>query len=148
MSRQRHRGHIVLQSARRIVYGTTDGTAPCMNAVTAHELPCRIRYVVKALRHDGAQAVLLRDRMAALPGIVAVEASPLTGSLTIAHDGRPATRERIAACLAQAGCAVQAAPRPGAAQAGSGEAGLHLLLRIAAQTLAEHALRATLIAVI
>lgn len=119
-----------------------------MNAVTVHELPCRIRYVVKALRYDGTQATLLRDRMAALPGIVAVATSALTGSLTIAHDGRSGTREHIAACLTQAGYVVQAASCPRVAHPGMREAGLHLLLRVAAQTLAEHAVRATLVAVI
>ena len=119
-----------------------------MNAVTVHELPCRIRYMVKALRHDDAKTTLLRDRMAALPGVVAVDASLLTGSLTIVHDGRSGTRDHIATCLTQAGYVVQAAPCPRVAHPGAREAGLHLLLRVAAQTLAEHAVRATLVAVI
>lgn len=118
-----------------------------MNAVTVHELPFRVRYVVDALRHDETRAVLLRARIAALPGIAAVEASALTGSLTIAHDGRSGTRAQIAASLAEAGYAVQAAIRPRAMHRGTGGAGRHLL-HIAAQTLVEHAVRATLVAVI
>ena len=117
-----------------------------MNAVTVHELPHRIRYVVEALRHDETRAVLLRARIAALPGVAAVGASALTGSLTIAHDGRSGTRAHIAASLAQAGYAVQAAIRP-RAHPGTGGAGRRLL-HVAAQTLVEHAVRATLVAVI
>lgn len=121
-----------------------------MTAVLAHEVPCRVRFRVHGLKHDTRCAEWLRDRIATVPGVAEACANPLTGSLTIAHDGQAATRERIAAALEACGYpilsdapAARAAVHPGAVQAE-----VHPLLRILAETLLEKLLHSALAAVV
>lgn len=68
-----------------------------MTAVLLHELPGRLRVSLGCLRHDSRRAAALRDRLARLPGVISVSASPLTGSVLVRHDGHPATRQGIVA---------------------------------------------------
>ncbi len=105
-----------------------------------------MRFVVEALRHDRGLAALLRERVAMLPGIATVEASQVTGSLTVLHDGVSGTRDRIAASLAGFGHPLQAwTPPP---TAGAGHRNKNMLARALAEVLVEHVVRAALVAMI
>ncbi len=122
-----------------------------MTAVLAHELPCRIRFRVECLKHDRRRAERLRDRIAALPGVVAADASPLTGSLIVNHDGQVATRKQITAALEVCGHSVRAEAgtlAPAATRTGDAQPRVHPLFRILAETLLERLLQTALAAVI
>ncbi len=122
-----------------------------MTAVLAHELPCRIRFRVPGLEHDRQRAERLRDHVAAVPGVTAASASPLTGSLIIVHDGQAATRTRIKAALEACGHLVLPEARalaPVAARVEDERAQVHPLLRILAETLLKRLLHTALAAVI
>ena len=111
-----------------------------MTAVLVHEVPCRLRCRVQGLKHNSWRAERLRDRIAAVPGIVAASASPLTGSLIITHDGRVATRERIATALEAHGHPVLPAAfalAPAVTHFEGARARAYPLLRIVADTLLE-----------
>ncbi len=101
--------------------------------------------------HDSQRAERLRDRIAAVPGVAAASASPLTGSLIVAHDGRAATRTRITAALEACGHSVlpeARSPAPAAAHRGGTQARVHPLLRILAETLLERLLQTAFAGVI
>ena len=114
-----------------------------MTAVLVHEVPSRLRFRVQGLKHDSRRAERLRDRIAAVPGVVAASANPLTGSLIITHDGRVATRERIATALDAQGHSVPPAASalaPAATHLERAQARTHPLLRVVADTFLEHLL--------
>jgi copper chaperone CopZ len=121
-----------------------------MTAILVHEVPCRLRLRVHGLKHDRRRAALLRGRVAAVPGVAEADASPLTGSLIVVHDGQAATRERIAAALQACGHPVlpSAPAAPAAVHRGAAHAGVHPLLRIAAEALLERLMQAALAAVV
>ena len=78
-----------------------------------------------------------------MPGVVAASASPLTGSLIITHDGRVATRERIATALQAHGHSVLPAAfavAPAITRIERAQERTHPLLRILADTLLERLL--------
>ena len=122
-----------------------------MTAVLVHEVPRRLRFRVQYLKHDSRRAEWLRDRIAAVLGVVGVSANPLTGSLIITHDGRTATRERITTALEACGHSILTnapAPPPALVHLGNAPAGAHPLLRIVAETLLEWLLHTALAAVV
>jgi hypothetical protein len=121
-----------------------------MTAILVHELPCRLRFRVQCLKHDNQRAERLCGRIAAVPGVVAASASPLTGSVVVTHDGHTATRERIVRTLGDHGYPVvpglPTAALSGAAAAARME--VHPLLRIVTETLLEQLLHTALAAMV
>jgi hypothetical protein len=88
--------------------------APC--AVLAHALPGRLRLRLPALRGDGAGMAALAAALGAVPGVLAIAAAPLTGSLLLRHTG-PAEAVLAAAGLAGLLRVVPAAAAPASASA-------------------------------
>lgn len=115
-----------------------------MTAVLVHEVPCRLRLRVQGIKHDARRARLLRDSVAAVPGVAEAHANPLTGSLIVVHDGQAATRARVAAALGACGHPVLPGTPPahGAALYGTAPAEMHPLLRIAAEAMVERLVQA------
>jgi hypothetical protein len=52
---------------------------------TAHSMPGRVRFVVPSLVGDEQRGTALREKVESLPGIRAVEVSPVTGSVLISY---------------------------------------------------------------
>lgn len=121
-----------------------------MIAIIAHEVPLRLRFRVQRLKHDGRHAERLSGCIAAVPGVARACASPLTGSLTVTHDGEAATRELIIKALEACGHrALPAAAVPAAAIRFSGAATVgYPLLRILAEALVERLLHTAIAAVV
>ena len=65
----------------------------------AHEVPRRIRLEAAALKGDAAACAAAEACLAELPGLRSARANPLTGSLTVAHDGSAATRKAVMRAL-------------------------------------------------
>jgi len=59
----------------------------------AHEVRGRVRLEAATLRGDPAACAAAEACLSALPGIRSVRANPLTGSLTVVHDGSGASRK-------------------------------------------------------
>ena len=110
-----------------------------MSATLAHELPGRLRFSLPSLRRDTVRATALRDRLAALPGVTAASANPLTGSVLVLHDGGAVTRERIIAAIEPAGYRPNPnhPVRPAGVSLGLQVAIAHPLTRIVAEKLLE-----------
>jgi hypothetical protein len=67
-----------------------------------HEVPGRLRLRSRRLHRNPAAAEALTARLRAMEGVVAVEASPRTGSLLIRHDAAPGRAEALRAAFAAA----------------------------------------------
>ncbi|MCS6892242.1 MAG: hypothetical protein NZN45_11560 [Rhodovarius sp.] len=121
-------------------------------ALLVHRLPGRLRLRLPALRGDAAGMAALSARIAALPGVSRAEASALTGSLVLFHDGPTesllAQAEAAGLFALRRGDAPSAAPQPGPAPApaallpalGAAAAGLLALVQILRQQLLPPAL--------
>ncbi len=73
-----------------------------------------MRLSAPQLRGDGRGTVAFRARLQMVEGVTAAELNPLTGSVTVHHDGQPGTRERILRRLEELLGTPAAAPaRPG-----------------------------------
>ena len=114
-----------------------------MGAALVHELPGRLRFSLPYLRRDGRRAATLRDRLAALPGVLAASASPLTGSVLVTHDGQIATREQVIATI-EGSLPLPSLDRP----ALQTSAAVHQVVHSLVETLLERALEALIAAVI
>jgi copper chaperone CopZ len=121
-------------------------------AILAHELPGRLRFSLPGLRGDAERAAALRDALAGLAGVQAVNANALTGSVLVRHDGDAATRDRIVGAIrlagyrlmsdsAARGTTVRAGTRPAAAFA-------EPLIQAAVEKLLERMLLSALTAII
>ena len=64
-----------------------------------HEVPGRVRLEAAALKGDAAVCVAAEACLSDLPGICSVRANPLTGSLTVVHDGSAASRKMVMRAL-------------------------------------------------
>ncbi|MBV8914974.1 MAG: hypothetical protein JOZ05_18285 [Acetobacteraceae bacterium] len=120
------------------------------SAVLVHELPGRLRFSIQALRHNVQRATALRAQLAALPGVAAVSANALTGTLLVTHDGHTATRNQIVGTLVSTGFALssdQLAARPVPLRA-TQTLGTHPLVEAAAEKLLEHLLTAFITALV
>lgn len=60
-----------------------------------HEVPGRIRLEAATLKGDAAACAAAEASLSGLPGTVSARANPLTGSLTVVHDGSAASRKGI-----------------------------------------------------
>ncbi|HMR70527.1 MAG TPA: hypothetical protein PKA84_09880, partial [Rubrivivax sp.] len=79
-----------------------------MNAdAILHETRMRLRLQAPA----AADLDALQRRLAALPDVAAVRLNRRLRSLTVAHDGRPATRAAVLAALARAARPARSAAR-------------------------------------
>ena len=73
-----------------------------------HEIPGRLRLRAASLRRDPRAAGALAAQLRAMPGVLAAEVNPRTGSLLIRHDAAPG---RAAALLSRF-APVPAPPEP------------------------------------
>jgi|GEM_PF-4839270 len=64
-----------------------------------HEVPGRIRLEAATLKGDAAACAAAEACLSDLPGIRSVRASPVTGSLTVVHDGSAASRKSVMRAL-------------------------------------------------
>lgn len=60
-----------------------------------HEVPGRVRFEAATLKGDAAACAAAEACLADLPGIRSVRAAPLTGSLTVVHDGSVGSRKAV-----------------------------------------------------
>ena len=65
----------------------------------AHEVPRRIRLKSATLKGDAPAGAAAEACLADLPGICSARANPLTGNLTVVHDGSAASRKAIMRAL-------------------------------------------------
>lgn len=65
----------------------------------AHEVPGRVRLEATILKGDVAACTAAEACLTDVPGIRSVRANPMTGSLTIFHDGSAASRKAIMRAL-------------------------------------------------
>jgi len=70
-----------------------------------HEVPGRVRLEAATLKGDAAACAAVEACLADLPGIHSARASPLTGSLTVIHDGFAACRKALMRALERFSCA-------------------------------------------
>ncbi len=98
---------------------------PSVEVVSA--LPGRLRLRVSGLRGDRDRAAVLERRLQHLPGVTAVEANPLTGTILVFFDPR-AIRQAEIVTVAEAR---EARARRKAARAGRAESTPQLLARAA-----------------
>jgi Heavy metal associated domain 2 len=71
----------------------------------AHEVPGRVRLEAAILKGDAAACAAAKACLADLPGVRSARANPLTGSLTIVHDGSAASRKAVMRALERFSCA-------------------------------------------
>jgi hypothetical protein len=65
----------------------------------AHEVPRRVRLEAAPLKGDAAACAAAEACLSSLAGVVSARANPLTGSLTVAHDGSKASRKAVMRAL-------------------------------------------------
>ena len=64
-----------------------------------HEVPGRVRFQAAPLKGDAAACIAVEARLSELVGLRSAQANPLTGSLTVVHEGSAASRKAVMRAL-------------------------------------------------
>ena len=93
--------------AALLTYRSPDkGFSPAATAILVHDVPGRMRFVVRALKRDHARGAALRERLLATRLVQTADFNPITGSVVVTHDQLVEARDAVFQSLDELGYSV------------------------------------------